>query len=207
MEDVRSSTVHTLAELLGTVVFVEEVVGNLLQIGEVAVEESTADGKEIGVSGVLNLDHTPWVLASAHFLVIDLNEVLGTHNGEGHQRPQLGVLFYGVLIILLNIIWEVVDGNAIVLNILHDQLLGLGQFCGRERIGLADDGNDVDTWRQALHKFNVEFTETVAGGCDEIKEHVDTVVSEAGVTLNSRLLRKNIIILALEVADNLAEAV
>jgi hypothetical protein len=94
-----------------------------------------------------------------------------------------------------------------VLNIFHDQLLGLGQFCGGEGVGLSNNGDDVDTRGQTLHKFDIEFTETVTGGCDEIKEDVDTVVSEARVTLDSGLLSKDVIILALEVADNLAEAV
>ena len=156
---------------------------------------------------VIDFDDTPWVLTGSHTATVDLNNILGSYYGKGHESTELGVFLDCVLVVLLDVIGEVVDGNAVVLNILHDQLLGLGQFCGCEGIGLADDGNNVDTRRQALHKFNVEFTEAVAGGCDEIKEHVDTVVSEAGVTLNSRLLRKNIIILALEVAYDLAEAI
>jgi hypothetical protein len=35
---------------------------------------------------------------------------------------------------------------------------------------------------------------------------MDTIVAETGVTLDTRLLRKNIIVLAFEITDNLAEA-
>ena len=94
-----------------------------------------------------------------------------------------------------------------MLNILHDQFLGLGQFCGGEGVGLADDGNDINTRRQALHQFDIELAKAVAGGCDEVEQDVNTVIPETGVTLDSGLLCKNIIVLALEIANNLAEAI
>ncbi len=46
----------------------------------------------------------------------------------------------------------------------------------------------------------------MAGGCDKVQKHVNSVVTESRVTLDTRLLRKNIIVLSLEIADNLAEA-
>lgn len=94
-----------------------------------------------------------------------------------------------------------------MLNILHDQLLRLGQFCGGEGVGLADDGDDINTGRQALHQFDIELAEAVASGCDEVEKHVNAIVPETGVTLDPGLLCKNIIVLALKVADNLAKAI
>ena len=41
---------------------------------------------------------------------------------------------------------------------------------------------------------------------DEVEHGVNTIVSEAGVTLDTRLLSKNVIVLPLEVADDLGEA-
>jgi hypothetical protein len=46
----------------------------------------------------------------------------------------------------------------------------------------------------------------MAGRRDEVEHSVHTVVSEAGVTLDTRLLSKNVIVLPLEVANNLGEA-
>jgi hypothetical protein len=46
----------------------------------------------------------------------------------------------------------------------------------------------------------------MAGGGDEVEHGVDTIVSEAGVTLDTRLLSKNVIVLPLEVANDLGEA-
>lgn len=205
--DVRSSAVNALAELLGTVVLVEEVVGDLLQVSQVAVEQGAADGQKVRVPGVLDLDDTPRVLPGAHFPVVDLHEVFRAHNGKGHQSAQLGVFLHRVLIILLNVVGEVVDGDAVVLDVLHDQLLRLGQFGRCERVGLSDDGDDVDTRGQALHQFDVEFAQAVAGGRDEVEQHMHSVVPESRVTLDPRLFRQNVIVLALQVTDNLAKTV
>lgn len=46
----------------------------------------------------------------------------------------------------------------------------------------------------------------MTSGSDKVKHSMDSVVSEAGVTLDTRLLGKNIIILSLEVANDLGEA-
>ena len=46
------------AHLLGTVVLVEEVVGDLLQVGEVGAQESRAEAREVRVLGVVDLNET-----------------------------------------------------------------------------------------------------------------------------------------------------
>jgi hypothetical protein len=106
--------------------------GDFLQVGKMAVEKGRSNGEEVGVTRVVNLDNTPGVLTSADLAAANLDNVLGSNNGEGHETSELGVLLNGVLIILLNVIGEVVNRNAVVLNILHDQLLGLGELGGRK---------------------------------------------------------------------------
>lgn len=71
-----SATLHALGQLLGTVVLVQEVVGDLLQVGQMAVEQSGSNSQEVGVAGVVNLHDTPWVLARADLATTDLNSVL-----------------------------------------------------------------------------------------------------------------------------------
>lgn len=203
---VRSSTINALAELLGTVVFVEEVVGDLLEVGEMTVEQSTSNSQEIRVSWVLNFDNTPRVLPGAYFPVVDLHKVLRANDGERHQSTQFRVLLHSVLVILLDIVREVVDRNTVVFDVFHNQFLGLSQFGGSKGIGLSDDGDDVNTGREALHQLDIEFTETMAGWCDEVQEDVHTVVPEAGVTLNPRFFGQDVVVLALEVSDNLTKA-
>jgi hypothetical protein len=43
----------------------------------------------------------------------------------------------------------------------------------------------------------------MACGCDEVQENVHAVVAESGVTLNTRFLCENVVVLSLEVADDL----
>jgi len=44
------------------------------------------------------------------------------------------------------------------------------------------------------------------GGCDEVEEDMDTIVAEARITLDARLLCQDVIVLSLEVTDDLGEA-
>jgi hypothetical protein len=46
----------------------------------------------------------------------------------------------------------------------------------------------------------------VACGSDEVEQGMDTIVTEARVTLNTRLLCENVVVLPLEIANNLSEA-
>jgi hypothetical protein len=162
-----SAALDGLAELLGTVVLVQEVVGDLLQISKMAVQQRRADGKEVGVAGVIDLDDTPGVLASADLAASDLDDVLGADDSEGHESSELCVLLDGVLVILLNVVGEVVDGDPVVLNVLHNQLLGLGELVGGQGIGTTNDGDDVDARSQALHQLNVELAKTGTPLVDE----------------------------------------
>jgi len=47
----------------------------------------------------------------------------------------------------------------------------------------------------------------VTGRSDEVEEGMHTVVAESRVTLNTRLLGKNVVVLALKVARDLTEAI
>lgn len=95
-----------------------------------AVQQGRANGQEVRVARVVDLHDTPGVLAGAHLAASDLDNVLGANNGEGHQATKLGVLLNRVLVILLDVVGEVVYGDAVVLDVLHDQLLGLGELGG-----------------------------------------------------------------------------
>ena len=160
-----STTFDTLTKLLGTVVLIEEVVSDLLQIRQVTVEESRPDRQEVRVARVVDLDNTPGVLASSDLATTDLNDVLRANNGERHEPTEFGVLLDSVLVVLLDIVREVVNGDSVVLNILHDQLLGLGQLTRRQGISATNHGDDVDAGRKALHQLDVEFAETVDPQC------------------------------------------
>jgi hypothetical protein len=46
----------------------------------------------------------------------------------------------------------------------------------------------------------------MAGGSDEVEQRMNTIIAEAGVTLDTGLLCENIVVLSLKVANNLTEA-
>ena len=137
-----------------------------------AVEEGGPNSQEVGVARVVNLNHTPRVLASADLAATDLDNVLGADNGERHEASQLGVLLDGVLVVFLDIVGEVVDRDAVVLNVLHDELLRLGQLGRGQGIGATDDRNDVDTGSKALHQLNIQLAETAHHELDKTETSV-----------------------------------
>jgi hypothetical protein len=46
-----------------------------------------------------------------------------------------------------------------MLDILHNKLLRFRKLSWCKGVGLANDGNDVNTGGQSLHEFNIQFTE------------------------------------------------
>lgn len=151
---------------------------------------------------VFDLDNTPWVLPSSNFFASNVQDILRTNDSEWHQPSKLSILFDGVFIVLLNIVWEVINGDAIMFNVLHHEFLRFSELCWSERVGLANDGNDVNTWGEALHQFNIQFSQTMAGRGDEVEESVNAIIAESGVTLDSGFLSENVVILALEVSND-----
>ena len=156
---------------------------DFFEVREVGVEQGGADGEEVGVAGVVDFDGAPGVLAkkqggkfggvwreveglmdspSADSLTIHLDHVLGPDDSEGHEPTELGILFDGVFVVFLDVVWEVVDGDAVVLDILHDQFLALHQLERRERVRFADDGDDVDARGETAHQLDVQLAEAVA---------------------------------------------
>lgn len=109
---------------------------------------------------VIDLHNAPRVLTGADLATTDLNRLLGSDNSEWHEPPKLGVLLDRILVVLLDIVWEVVNGNTVVLDVLHNQLLRLGKLTGGQGIGATDDGDNVDARRQALHQLDVQLAET-----------------------------------------------
>lgn len=198
--------------------------GDLLQVGKMAVQQCGSDGEEVRVARVVNLHNTPWVLTGPNRAATDLNSILRTDNSEWHEASKLGILLDGVLIVLFDVVGEVVHRDTVVLDVLHDQLLRFGQLTGGQGVRATDDGDDVDTRRQTLHQLDVQLTETnrlsvdahkvdsqagrdvpMAGRRDKVEQRVNSVVSEARVTLDTRLLGQNVVVLSLEVTNNFRE--
>lgn len=134
--------------------------GDFLQVGKMAVEQGGSNGEEVRVARVVNLNNTPWVLAGPNCAATDLNDILRSDNSERHKTSKLGVFLDRVLVVLFDIVREVVDRDTVMLDVLHDQLLRLGQLAGGKRVRATNDGDDVDARRQALHQLDIQLAET-----------------------------------------------
>lgn len=134
--------------------------GDLLQVGKMAVQQRGSNGEEVRVARVVDLHNTPWVLAGPNCAATDLNSILRPDDSKWHEAAKLGVLLDSVLVVLFDIVREVVDRDTVVLDVLHDQLLRLGQLTGGQGVCATDDGDDVDARRQALHQLDIQLAET-----------------------------------------------
>lgn len=120
----------------------QEIVSNLLQIGQVGHQQGLPQPGEIAMLRVLDLDDAPRVSTTADGFAVDREFLLRADDGEREQglprrgeispgpgrarkdetftHSQLRVVLDGILVVLFHVVREIVDGNAIVLNVLHD---------------------------------------------------------------------------------------
>lgn len=105
------------SELLGSIIFVQGVVGVFLELFHVGSDEHLAQLHEIAVLLVVNLNETPGVLASSDLTTIGAGDLrVGTDNSEGDLRHDLIVLC-DRLVIVEFISRTLEDLNVVVLDI------------------------------------------------------------------------------------------
>ena len=102
LEDTRILLHAHGREFLGPVVFVQEVVGVLLELFHVRADKHLSKLDKITVFLVVNLDDTPWITAPTNFATISSSHLgVGTDDSEGNLRHNLIVLCNSLLIIKL----------------------------------------------------------------------------------------------------------
>lgn len=87
-------------------------------------------------------------------------------------------------------------------KLLLDPLLEGLAFLERQRVGLGDDGHDVDHVRQLLEDDNVDGLERVARRLDEKEAAVDAGVLDVALPLRRELLAQVGRVLVLDVLDD-----
>jgi hypothetical protein len=128
---------------------------------------------------ILDVDGTPAVLAggnvaadlmladvvlqeeSRHHSPVNVDGVFGADDSEGNDGLDLSVhssLLRVILLVLVRVHPDVVEGELLL-----DAVLELLALLKRERVGLCDDWNNVDSLAQLLEDNNVDWLETVAG--------------------------------------------
>lgn len=154
-----STTINALTQFLRPVILIQEIMRDFLQIGQMAMQERAPNGQEIRMPRVIDLDDTPGVLPRADAAPANVNDVFRTDDGEGHEAAEFAVLFHRVLVVFFDVVGEVVDGDAVVFDVFHDEFFGFGELGWGEGVGFADYGDYVDTGGESLHEFDVEFAE------------------------------------------------
>lgn len=101
------------------------------------------------------------------------------------------------VIVVVGVHLQVVEGELLL-----DALLELLALLEGERVGLGDDGNNVDDIGQLLQNDNVDGLEGVTRGLDEEQTAVDASVLDVALTLSSELLSQVGRVLVLDVLDD-----
>lgn len=82
---VSLTTVDSPREFLRSVVLVQEVVSDLLEIGKVSVEEGGTESSKVRVLGVVDFDYSPRVATSANHLPVDFDFFFRANDGKGEE--------------------------------------------------------------------------------------------------------------------------
>lgn len=101
------------------------------------------------------------------------------------------------LLIVVRIHLDLVEGKLLL-----DALLESLPLLERERVGLGDDGHDVDNVRELLEDDNVNGLERVARRLDEEEAAVDARVRDVALALGRELLAQVGRVLVLDVLDD-----
>lgn len=145
--------------------------------------------------------------------------MLGTDNSEGDDRLDLSVhssLLRVVLLVLVRVHPDVVESELLL-----DAVLELLTLLKSERVGLGDDGDNVDGLAQLLENDDIDRLQAVARRRDEVKAAVDTGILDVAewrsvklrgicrqtgkslpLTLSSQFLPEVGRVLVLDVLDN-----
>jgi hypothetical protein len=149
------------------------------EILEVSTCKEVTQVDEFAMPFILYVDGTPAGLAGGdvaadlvladvvveekfrHHSPVNVDGVLRADDSEGNDGLYLSVhssLLRVVLLVLVRVHPDVVEGELLL-----DAVLELLALLKRERIGLCDDWNNVDSLAQLLEDNNVDWLETVAG--------------------------------------------
>lgn len=138
-----------------TVVLVVKLLRRSDQVKHVSADEKRTQLLKVAVLLILNLCHTPKVVTSLDGPAIASLHVLRRANdGEGHSAHERLCMLCAGLVVDLD--GRRVDADALRVDDFADALLEDGEVLGAERVGLGDDGDEVDAGAEALHHLDVE---------------------------------------------------
>lgn len=162
------------------------------EVEHVSSDEDRAQFLEVAMIFILDLCHTPSILAAFHDTTVGgLNVLLRTNNRERHGCHQATSMLSGMFIVLFD--WWLIyfyslgfdDGSnlerlAYGTAVAHKYgtypLLKPNEVRWAQCIGLRNNGNEVDSRTQPLHNFNIERLQGVPCGSNKVQAGVDTEI-------------------------------
>lgn len=123
---------------------------------------------------VVHLDNAPGISPSPDWLAVDHDLLLRADNSERKQCSKFRVVVDSILIVLAYIVGEVVDGNAVVLDVLHDlaesdsssrevswtyPLFERSELGRGQGVRLSNDGDNIDSRRKPTHELDIQFSQ------------------------------------------------
>lgn len=187
-------------QLLGTEGLVVDLAGRLDKILQMGAGQEVAQVDELAVVLVLDVDDAPAVLTAADLLAPDDDGLFAAHNGEGDDVLDLGV--DGALFVIEFLVGVGVHLQVVEREFLLDALFEGSTLLQGERVGLSDDGDNVDHVGKLLQHDNVNRLEGMARGLDEEEAAVNAGVLDIAFALGSQLLSQVRRVLVLDVFDN-----
>lgn len=169
--------------LLRPVCLIVDLFSGVNKIEHMSANKSRAQLLEIAVVFILDFSDAPGVLTALDNTAVGgLDVFLGTDDGERHgSHKGASVLSSGFVILFDR---GLVDFDTLSFNHAADAVFEAGEVGRRESVGFGDDGDEVDAGAEALHDFDVEGFEGMAGGADEVEAYVDAeidLVTAAGL--------------------------
>ena len=194
-----------VAQGLCSVILVEDLMREVLELVEVGDEEGVFQGGDVADVVVEDVDRAPGVLSDS--LCFSCNRVLGggvgAHHGKRNRPLQVLVELCGVVVEVVVVrkvlVVKVEDREFVVLDILRHQPLVQLQLLDGERVRFADARQDVHVVAQLFDDFHVDLLEPVPGRRNKVETYVDPPVLEPRVSSQPGLLNENLVKLVLYV--------
>eukprot|EP00123_Amoebidium_parasiticum_P009036 comp19181_c0_seq1/m.21886 comp19181_c0_seq1/g.21886 ORF comp19181_c0_seq1/g.21886 comp19181_c0_seq1/m.21886 type:complete len:367 (+) comp19181_c0_seq1:266-1366(+) len=177
-------------------ILVEELVGDTNKIRKVVAHNKIPHQREVAVLGVLDLDGAP--LCAAHELALSI--VVSTHHGKRHLAPP--AVDHPLILLIIIIQGKGEHPHPCSFQVFHHTRLKVVPLIQRQCVCLCNDGHDICNFPNSLHALHINGFKTVAGGGDEIQNHVHSCVCNVMLAFWAELLIEIRLVLVLDILDN-----
>jgi len=187
-------------QLLGPEALVVQLAGRLDQVLEMRPGQEVPEVDEFAVVLILDVDHTPAVLATPNSTAVNRDGLLTSDDGKRNHRLDLRVDGGLFVVIVLVVVW--VHPDVVESKLLPDPVLECLSLLQSQAVRLGDNRNNVDAFTEFLENDNVDWLQSMASGVNEVQAAVNSGVLDVAFSLRSKLLAQVGRVLVLDVFDD-----